>query len=168
MAVRVVDCALRTLLVLSMWHAPIPWVHAHDLAGPIVDQGGTLARHVEEFHAGLDHHGEGDIGWHTHLVLPWCLSHHAPCPLDRQGDESETHYLSGLKFGVVQPAPTPVSMGHALAVAYLPVSELCALAHPHNRLSMPIGPNARNRALHFLGTYGGSVSLGDLLSVHVC
>lgn len=190
MAVKLLDCALRTLLVLSMWHAPVPWLHAHDLAGPIVEQSGSLARHIDEFHAGEAAHGreaghgqtgrgeqtgcgemghlDTEIGWHTHLVLPWCLTHRSPCPVDRPAGDDEGHFASGLKFGMVLPAPIPVSVGYAVTGAYVPVAELCALAHPLQGLAVPVPADARNAALQFMGTYGCSVSLGDLLSVRVC
>src|SRR5574337_1804227 len=69
---------IRTLLLLSLWHAPVPWVHAHDLTGPTVDLVYSLHRHVDKYHVRDVQHGALHLDLHTHLILPW--SHErSPC-----------------------------------------------------------------------------------------
>lgn len=56
---------LRLCLLLTLWQAPVPLVHAHEAAG--WDQA-ALARHVAEFHG--DAAAPEKCKWHWHLVLP--------------------------------------------------------------------------------------------------
>src|SRR5262245_9754318 len=87
---RAGDCirfAVRLALLLSLWHAPIPWIHAHDLIGPSVEHLDSLHRHVEEFHAGERSHGEAHLDLHAHLILPWgggLDSRHSPDGSDEE------------------------------------------------------------------------------------
>ena len=156
---------MRLLLVLSLWHAPLPWVHSHAMAGPIVDQVASLARHIDEFHpdAAQD---TLEAGWHMHLVLPWSLSHHTPCPYQHNHDDGSNAAL-GLNAGIVMPAPLPVSVGYA-ANGELLLVDAAGSAEGLHRGGLTQLSNTRNSPGHFLGTFGGSVSLGDLLSVRTC
>jgi|GEM_PF-2388322 len=74
--------SVRLLLVLSMWHAPLPCVHTHDIVGPFVEHVLSLARHVDHFHLAEVEHGQRHLGWHVHLVLPWNASHATEGPTD--------------------------------------------------------------------------------------
>jgi hypothetical protein len=65
-----------------MWHAPLPWVHSHDIVGPFVEHVLSLARHVDHFHLAEVEHGQRHLGWHVHLVLPWNASQTSDCPGD--------------------------------------------------------------------------------------
>jgi hypothetical protein len=59
---------LRLCLLLTLWQAPVPLVHAHEAGGWDHE---ALARHVHEFHG--DAAVPGECEWHWHLVLPaWC------------------------------------------------------------------------------------------------
>ncbi len=88
---------LRVMIVLSLWHAPIPWVHAHDLEGPAVDRLGMLSQHVAEFHAREVSLGAQRLEWHTHLILPWCLVHHFPCPDSDEREPGADDFFGGVK-----------------------------------------------------------------------
>src|SRR4029450_8695937 len=94
---RLMSRALRVLLVLSLWHAPIPWVHPPQIDGPDVDHLQVLSRHVAEFHSRELNHGEKSLDWHMHLVLPWCLTHHLPCPAPQQPNPVCDHYVARAK-----------------------------------------------------------------------
>lgn len=56
---------LRLCLLLTLWQAPIPLVHAHQAPGW---DASALARHVQEFHQ--DSADPDDCQWHWHLILP--------------------------------------------------------------------------------------------------
>lgn len=56
---------LRLCLLLTLWQAPIPLVHAHEAPGW---EASALARHMRDFHS--DSSQPGDCEWHWHLVLP--------------------------------------------------------------------------------------------------
>lgn len=80
---------LRLMCVVSLWHAPIPWIHVHSARGV------ELAHHLEHFHPDLaGHHAEESVGWHWHAVLPpWgrapssCPGDDEPSPLTAIGFE---------------------------------------------------------------------------------
>ncbi len=56
---------LRLACVLSLWHAPIPWVHIHST------DAAELANHIRQFHPELLETALAEPpGWHWHTVLP--------------------------------------------------------------------------------------------------
>ena len=57
----------RMMVCLSLWSAPVPLLHAHENAGPILDRDPDLAVHVLACHAQDD--CDHCRGWHLHLVL---------------------------------------------------------------------------------------------------
>lgn len=59
---------LRLALVLSVWQAPIPWVHAHSLEAGVGAAPG-LARHLRDFHSGTVATHAVSPGWHLHFGL---------------------------------------------------------------------------------------------------
>src|SRR5262245_48904412 len=76
-----VSVGVRLWLVLSLWHAPIPWFHSHEISDS-AEHAGFLSRHVHEFHADEMAQGEAHPGWHWHLILPWCFDGHLTCPTE--------------------------------------------------------------------------------------
>lgn len=61
---------LRLLMILSMWQAPVPFLHCHSLRAE--DAGGdvVMRQHLVRFHReALSHPGFG-LGWHVHFELP--------------------------------------------------------------------------------------------------
>lgn len=171
--VRPISAGLRILLLLSMWHAPFPWLHGHAIAGPDVDQASSLARHVDGFHAGEREHGDTKTGWHVHLILPSAPNDCGKCPQPDDADEPahSGHLHCTLKFAVSRPHDSPVV--NDLEVAWNAPSHgmqsPCVLAG----WSLPQivesgtfpGPD---RGTRFLGTFAGAVPLCDLLGVRVC
>lgn len=166
-AVRPVDAGLRMLLVLSLWHAPIPWIHTHAVAGPIVDHVDSLSRHVHEFHEEDAAQGETALGWHAHLVLPWCFDGSDSCPSDERPEPG--HLAFAMKFGLT----TSPQQTFASAIQ-LTAGPFVALAAPAGMpaLSPPALAHCadyqHHRGRHFFETYGCSVSIGDLDSVRTC
>src|SRR5690606_12773720 len=63
---------VRLMLLVSVWQAPIPWIHAHATDDSArLDQ--RLAYHLEQFHPNLRADGMAEAGWHLHFGLPFEL-----------------------------------------------------------------------------------------------
>lgn len=71
---------VRLSLILSLWQAPIPWVHCHGTDISIiqsVDAASELSNHLAAFHGNATHEFvplDFDLGWHFHWILP-CWGH---------------------------------------------------------------------------------------------
>ncbi len=164
---------LRVVMVLSLWHAPIPWIHVHEFEGPQVDRLETLSRHVTAFHASDLLWGNTLPTWHAHVVLPWCLNHHHDCPANEQHDPGRDDILAGTGVTGIKLAGSHLSPGQAFgqpsARAFVAVDFLAdeaALAHSGMRTGGDISrwPGFRK----FFETYGSSVAVRDLLSFRLC
>ena len=64
----------RLCLIVSLWQAPIPFVHSHgsDMSqtpAPITTS--DLRVHLSMFHPGWDQSPRQDFGWHCHWILPF-------------------------------------------------------------------------------------------------
>ncbi|MGE5191208.1 MAG: hypothetical protein ACM3U2_01820 [Deltaproteobacteria bacterium] len=159
---------LRFVLMLSLWHAPIPWVHAHQIEGPQVEHLQLLSQHVAEFHARELSQGEETLDWHVHLVLPWCLVHHFPCPDKEQRDPGSDDYFGGARLNVAGMNSAKM-IGQPTARGFL--ARTPASDHPAV-LADVIGARAALSALgrgtHFFETYGRPHSVRDLVGVRIC
>lgn len=68
-------CSLlaRVGLILSLWQAPIPWLHSHgtDLepssSARLISE---LRDHLDTFHRPFEINSEEDFGWHCHWIIP--------------------------------------------------------------------------------------------------
>ena len=73
---------VRLCLIVSLWQAPIPWVHCHgtDLRGiQSVVTAAELSHHLVAFHANSELglvRVDNELGWHFHWILP-CWGHAA-------------------------------------------------------------------------------------------
>lgn len=56
------------LLCLGAWRGPVPVFHEHGVGAQLAPH---LAEHCRAFHS--DIHQATFLGWHFHLVCPWCL-----------------------------------------------------------------------------------------------
>lgn len=158
---------LRVVLVLSLWHAPIPWIHAHDLQGPAVDSREVLSQHVAEFHGRELSLGQTRLDWHLHLVLPWCLAHYFPCP-DEHSQRASDDLFDGSKVCTSRTV-SPVALGQPATRAFL--ADECTLAAGPALLSaaaLQAGFCALDRGRHFLETYGCAVGAQELIGVRLC
>jgi hypothetical protein len=159
---------LRVVLALSLWHAPIPWVHAHEIDGPDVDHLQVLSRHVAEFHSRELNQGEKKLDWHMHLVLPWCLMHHLPCPDQEQRKPVSDDYVGGAKWSVVGSNASKTLIepaSRAFRAEDLATDEglwLMATARANTAIS------AIARGQHFFETYGCAHGVRDLVGVRLC
>jgi hypothetical protein len=161
-------CALRVLLAMSLWHAPIPWLHAHEVSGKRVAANELLERHVEEFHHGLEQAGVAWLSWHVHFVLPWDIQHNergAPEPLDQRCQE----FVAGMKYGVScelgKSAPRPPADWAPAAFAQVLARDLPPRGAPFSERRTAA---AEAELGSFFASFADSVSIGNLIDRHVC
>jgi hypothetical protein len=154
-------------MLLSVWHAPIPWFHVHAVAGPAVEHNLQLQRHLGEFHPGLASEvAENAVGWHVHLILPWQSQHKGDC------DSQESHpdgsdCIAGLKFGsAFSPSQSSLSLNQLLCAStwptLIPPADLQAVQSAADRkpaLGAPTG---------FFASFGASIAICDLIDRHLC
>jgi hypothetical protein len=146
----------RLALIVSIWHAPLPMLHAHDadVHDPVAAE--TFVHHLAEYHPEVPLNSHFDFGWHWHLVPPPAThpsddSHHGDCPSCPQ-DQPETVLQLQASASILQSVcawSAAVWVGPLTAPA---TSSQLAQATTHQ----------------FLDTYLGSVSLGTLLRVARC
>lgn len=63
----------RLCMLLSLWQAPIPWLHNHGTSTSLilpVTAAQELDSHLIVFHPSVDRRIEREFGWHCHWVLP--------------------------------------------------------------------------------------------------
>jgi hypothetical protein len=155
------------MLALSLWHAPIPWVHVHDLEGPQVDRLESLSQHVAEFHSHDIASGRSRLTWHAHLVLPWSLNHHFPCP-DGDRREPGSDDFVGIRTSAAG-MNTAQAIGQPITRAFLATdvaleAGLSILAERASLAQLA----ATGRAAHFFETYGRASAIRDLAGVRLC
>ena len=159
------------MLLLSLWQAPMPWLHAHGTNEHEDANENTLTRHITEFHDNESADSVAELGWHVHLVLPWCPAHRDPCSPERsQQHDSETgHFQFGLNVGMM-PSASTTAIFDALAsngslLQILAIDVPLATTGTHCPRVFCFG---QQECAHFLGTYGDSIAICDLLSSRVC
>lgn len=160
--------ALRIVMVLSLWHAPIPWVHVHEIEGPQVERLASLSQHVADFHARELSWGKTSLDWHSHLVLPWCLNHQHDCPADNERNPGSDDILGGATV-VAGNLAAGHSIGQPTTRAFLagtlPTDAAVLVDHDAGTRAALLGHLA---CRHFFETYGCSVAVRDLISVRLC
>jgi hypothetical protein len=159
---------LRVAIVVSLWHAPIPWVHVHELQGPTVDRLALLSQHVSEFHAQDLGAGAGPLDWHMHVILPWDLVHHAPCPDQENHEPGADDYCAGVGAGGFELA-TGKTIGQPVTPTFL-AGELQPALAPQigasGSASAAVCPGLLCR--QFFASYGSAVAVRDLTGVRTC
>lgn len=149
-AKRTCMMVLRLACVLSLWHAPIPWVHVHTAHSV------ELANHIEHFHPDLATHlTDESVGWHWHAILPpWGRG-----PMSNS-DDDEPSPLTVIEF---EPAVAGVAIAWHVNVDHAVWN---AVHQPI--LSAPWHHNAVGSPDEFLGTYLLNRSAQQFLSVCLC
>jgi hypothetical protein len=159
---------LRVAIVVSLWHAPIPWVHVHELEGPTVDRLALLSQHVSEFHARDVGGDAGPLDWHMHVILPWDLIHHAPCPDQQSHEPGADDYCTGAGACGLELAAGK-TIGQPLACTFL-AGELQPALAPQaltsGSASAAVCPGLACR--QFFASYGSGVAVRDLTGVRTC
>lgn len=147
----------RLALIVSLWHAPLPIVHAHgvDVADSVPF---ALVDHLVEFHPDVALNSDVDLGWHWHLVPPPAGY---PCEKSQDGNcPFCPHDAPAATLPHVQtsmPAVQMIDVGNMFAWHLM----------AHVAVKSPRW-NASEAPTQFLDTYLGSVSLGTLLRVARC
>jgi hypothetical protein len=165
---RVAARMLRLVMVLSLWHAPIPWIHVHELEGPQVERLGALSQHIAEFHARELMREGARLDWHSHLVLPWCMTHEHDCPADDEQNPASDDIFGGAKV-VTSGLAACQTIGQPTTRAFLAVdvpADAAPFVHLGAGTSAALFGPAQCR--HFFETYGCSVAVRDLVSVRLC
>ena len=64
--------ALRLCLLVSLWQAPIPWIHRHgtETDDVITKAGAEFRQHLTMWHGAIESDLDEDLGWHCHWILP--------------------------------------------------------------------------------------------------
>ncbi|WP_437201215.1 hypothetical protein [Planctomicrobium sp. SH664] len=63
----------RVLMLLPLWQAPLPWVHAHSDLTDFRSGNVWLRSHLQAFHAPRSVEAPSGGHWHFHLLLPWMI-----------------------------------------------------------------------------------------------
>lgn len=140
---------LRLACVLSLWHAPIPWVHIHST------DAAELGNHIRQFHPELlQTMHEEPSGWHCHMVLPpWGRNPASP------SEEEEPTPWTVIEFApavVVAVVSWHVDVDHAV---WNPVHQPMMSSH----WTRSVGSGDE-----FLGIYLLNRSAQQILSVCLC
>lgn len=137
----------RLLMTISLWHAPVPWGHAHlgDSAG--------LTEHLASHHA--QNSGLASLGFHWHLEVPdW--GH--PCPMDSGPEGSCLVTILAFDSAVVSAEHWSDTPDQCLTVCMF-------AAVPTSQTSVVVGPY---RSRGYLGTYAPTHSSQQLLCRMSC
>jgi hypothetical protein len=144
----------RLALIVSLWNAPLPIMHAHGADSDSLRSPGALASHLVDYHPDILMNSHVDLGWHWHLVPP---------PVNHPGDES--------KAGPCPFCPQDARDSQLQAQSAVDLFQLASMdLVPAWRSKCPertvrIAPATPTQ---FLDTYLGSVPLRTLLRVVRC
>ena len=146
----------RLALIVSLWHAPLPILHAHgaDAAESVPV---ALVDHLVEFHPDVTLNSDVDLGWHWHLVLP-PASH--PCEQSPDGNCPLCPHDT--------PATLPQVQTLMASVQVIDVGSILSWQQVTQFTLKLSCWNEADAPTQFLDTYLGSVSLGTLLRVARC
>ncbi len=146
----------RLCLILSLWHAPLPMIHAHgsDIEGPFSPS--AAVEHLNQHHLDVAVNSHVEFGWHVHLVL--LADPIVDEPYDEDGQPDHAPFYDPFVSCQATASPT-VALE---AERYVPFDWNAARV-----LSLtPIVTAAR--PTQFLGTYLDAVPLRTLLRVSRC
>lgn len=141
----------RLALIVSLWNAPIPVLHAHGADVTSADASETFVDHLATYHHD-DVNSHVDFGWHWHLV-PKPAKH----PTGTKGHDCPfcPHDTADFELQVSQ---GPVSCQQITA----PIPMVWPATVPQVTMPMASAPS------QFLDTYLDSVPLRTLLRVARC
>lgn len=151
---------LRLCLMVSLWHAPVPWLHFHEADGADGPAQIQLLKHLDVFHRDNPMDGR-ELGWHIHFALPWQVANGGQRPLTDE-DPGSPHRQTLCEYAPATSSPTTdlsAAFCHGLVVQLADIDRveavLLATARPE-RVSV------------FLDTYRQSAALRDLIQVARC
>ena len=147
----------RLAMIVSLWHAPLPMLHAHD--ADVHDSTSAIAfvDHLAEFHPDVAVNSHIDFGWHWHLVPP---------PVNHPGDEpADGHCPFCPQDSQDTLLQAQASVNSLQSVCTWSVSAWLSSCPSSSGLAVRVAPATPTQ---FLETYLGSVPLGTLLRVARC
>jgi hypothetical protein len=147
----------RLVLIVSLWHAPLPVLHAHDADIHDASSSAEFVDHLAEYHPEVALNSHFDFGWHWHLVPP---------PVTHPGGESQ----DGTCPFCPQDGPTTLPQAQTSVVS---LQTACTWIVSEWMPGLAVGTGLVRRvssvtSTQFLDTYLGSVPLGTLLRVARC
>ncbi len=149
----------RLAMIVSLWHAPLPMLHAHDADVHDSTSAATFVDHLVEYHPDVAVNSHIDFGWHWHLVPP-PVSHPGGDPTDGQcpfcPQDSQDTVLQ------TQASVNPLESVFTWSGSASAWQSTCPSL---KGLDVPVPPATPTQ---FLDTYLGSVRLGTLLRVARC
>ena len=110
---------LRACLIVSLWQAPVPWIHSHETdssQGTGLASTGDLVQHLALFHPATKIDSADELGWHLHWILP-CWGHALDDTPDDEPPATEVMTFDQATISSVTPVPAP-----DLAATYCPLS----------------------------------------------
>lgn len=144
----------RLAMIVSLWNAPMPLLHAHDADVHDPAQAGDVINHLEHYHPNVSPNSHIDFGWHWHLVFP-PVSHS-----DENGSDDSGCPFAPRDLQETQLQTAPDVALQAYSTWVVPIKVCCGPLQTPQKVS--------NWATHYLDTYLDSVSLGTLLRVARC
>ncbi len=148
-------------LWLSLWNAPLPWIHRHDAAEARAD--GDLARHLQTFHRDADaealHEAES---WHWHFAFLWQMME---CD-HRPAAEQNSHSISLTEANVPCPNAPEISPRELLERHFIRGTMLADALPPADWGRSCAFPAGHSR--QFLQTFLAGTAIRDLLGVARC
>lgn len=100
---------LRACLIVSLWQAPVPWIHTHgtDLIGAArAGIAQDLVHHLALFHPSINPDSAQNLGWHLHWVLP-CWGHAIDDTPDDESPATEIMTFDQATVSSAVPVPVP-------------------------------------------------------------
>lgn len=165
----------RLLLMLTLWNAPIPWVHVHGMPESADGYNRLLVEHLQVFHPGVNPATESQSGWHLHWILPWSVADGGPCPANPVPDRTptdvdgpaETRPVHSPRF--TAPSSLEDSLEELVRPARTSLAEFSGRIGDYDlrKASGAAGERAVACA-HFFQTFPASVTLTALIGVALC
>ncbi len=90
------------VLAASLWRAPVPWIHSHEMLEAQGLPAAALAWHLHHLHSEEGEHAI--FGWHLHLSYPWDVSNEPAPPPDPKSPKPGAVY--DMPFVVSAASPT--------------------------------------------------------------
>jgi hypothetical protein len=159
---RYVSAVLRISLILSLWDAPLPWIHAH----PALATDDGLVSHLTRYHLAADE-TRSKSDWHLHFLVPWFEIAETETPWSDGDSDQENRVIGGRGRNSLARGRQDRQLGR---IRLFSGGGAFFTVHRADCFHTGFSPNrCLTRPGHcFLGTYAGAVSLDALLCIALC
>lgn len=163
---RLIAVISRLCLTLSLWHAPLPILHAHSFAAERVERDEWLSHHVASFHPEKTHQDD-ESAWHLHLML---YSDVCPCGEGHSHQQKcpDGHECPQWKMAVQSSSVAEVNLGHSWTFAPPFLWEEMSQGWGIEGIASEFGGRTRGGSFSHVCAVQGSLSLHELLAHRVC